>query len=48
MEGRDEKWILLPANNKIEYSNLYSGNYSFVIKQGKDGKPEPAFFSSNR
>ncbi|MFB9079356.1 two-component regulator propeller domain-containing protein [Flavobacterium procerum] len=45
LEGRDEKWILLPANNKIEYSNLYSGNYSFVIKQGKDGKPEPAYFS---
>lgn len=45
LEGRDEKWIPLPANNKIEYSNLSSGNYSFLIKQGKDGKPEPAYFS---
>jgi len=45
LEGRDEKWILLPTNNKIEYSNLSSGEYNFFIKQGKDGKPEPVFFS---
>lgn len=45
LEGRDEKWILLPASNKIEYSNLDSGNYNFLIKQGREGKPEPAFFS---
>lgn len=45
LEGRDEKWILLPANKKIEYSNLSSGEYNFFIKQGKDGKPEPVFFS---
>ncbi|KAF2336581.1 two-component regulator propeller domain-containing protein [Flavobacterium ginsenosidimutans] len=45
MEGKDENWILLPANNKIEYSNLSSGDYNFVIKQGRKGKPEPVFFS---
>ncbi|CAM3407281.1 two-component regulator propeller domain-containing protein [Flavobacterium chungbukense] len=44
LEGREDKWVLLPANNKIEYSNLSSGDYSFMIKQGKDGKPEPTFF----
>ncbi|MBZ4033723.1 helix-turn-helix domain-containing protein [Flavobacterium sp. 17A] len=45
LEGRDEKWMPLPANNKIEYRNLSSGDYSFIIKQGKDGKPEPVYFS---
>lgn len=45
LEGEDEKWILLPAHNKIEYTNLSSGDYSFLIKQGKDGKPEPLLFS---
>lgn len=45
LEGEDKEWVLLPANNKIEYSNLSSGNYNFLIKQGKNGIPEPAFFT---
>jgi len=45
LEGRDENWIPLPSNNKIEYADLSSGQYNFIIKQGKDGKPEPALFT---
>ncbi|WP_289661323.1 AraC family transcriptional regulator [Flavobacterium panacagri] len=45
LEGKDENWILLPADNKIEYAGLSSGDYSFVIKEGIDGIPEPAFFT---
>jgi AraC family transcriptional regulator, chitin signaling transcriptional activator len=45
MDGRDEKWIPLPANNKIEYANLSSGRYSFKLKQGVNGVVEPVFFS---
>ncbi|MBB4802378.1 ligand-binding sensor domain-containing protein [Flavobacterium nitrogenifigens] len=45
LEGRDENWIPLPSNNKIEYSNLSSGEYNFFVKQGKNGKPEPVLFS---
>lgn len=45
LDGRDEKWIRLPANNKIEYANLSSGSYSFKLKQGENGIVEPVFFS---
>ncbi|MEL1252242.1 two-component regulator propeller domain-containing protein [Flavobacterium sp. DGU38] len=45
LDGRDEKWIRLPANNKIEYANLSSGIYSFKLKQGENGIVEPVFFS---
>lgn len=45
LEGDDEKWTPLPASNKIEYTNLSSGDYRFMIKQGKDGTPEPVFFT---
>lgn len=45
LDGRDEKWIHLPANNKIEYANLSSGRYKFKIKQGKNGTPEPDSFT---
>lgn len=45
LEGKDDKWILLPPNNKIEYSDLSSGDYNFIIKQGRYGIPEPAFFT---
>lgn len=44
LEGEDENWILLPSNNKIQYADLSSGNYKFLIKQGKNGIPEPVFF----
>ncbi|MFH7018898.1 AraC family transcriptional regulator [Flavobacterium sp. FlaQc-47] len=44
LEGKDKQWTLLGFNNKIEYTNLSSGNYTFLIKQGKNGLPEPAFF----
>ena len=45
LEGKDEDWILLPSDKKITFSNLSSGNYSLLIKQGKDGIAEPAFFT---
>ncbi|OXB00868.1 two-component regulator propeller domain-containing protein [Flavobacterium pectinovorum] len=45
LEGNDEEWIPLGANNKIEYTDLSSGDYVFMIKQGKNGIPEPAFFT---
>ncbi|AWK06687.1 AraC family transcriptional regulator [Flavobacterium crocinum] len=45
LEGSDEDWTLLPEDNKIEYNGLSSGNYSFLIKEGKDGIEEPALFS---
>lgn len=45
LEGEDEEWNLLSLNNKIEYTNLSSGDYTFLIKQGKNGIAEPAFFS---
>ncbi len=45
LEGNDEDWTLLPEGNKIEYSGLSSGDYSFLIKEGKDGIAEPAFFT---
>lgn len=45
LKGRDENWIALPSNNKIKYAKIPSGQYSFVIKQGKDAKPEPALFT---
>lgn len=45
LEGEDENWVLLNADNKIEYTNLSSGNYNFLIKQGKNGIAEPVFFT---
>lgn len=45
LEGRDEKWIPLVNNNKIEYSHLSSGDYTFMIKQGKNGIAEPVFLT---
>ncbi len=45
LEGEDENWVLLSANNKIEYSDLSSGDYTFRIKQGKYGIVEPVFFT---
>lgn len=45
LEGRDEKWNLAVEGTKIKYNHLSSGDYNFLIKQGKDGIPEPAFFT---
>lgn len=45
LEGKDENWKLLAPNNKIEYSRLSSGDYTFLIKEGKNGTAEPAFFT---
>jgi len=45
LEGRDKNWVLLEENNKIEYSNLSSGNYTFLTKQGQNGIVKPAFFT---
>ncbi|MBE8728233.1 two-component regulator propeller domain-containing protein [Flavobacterium hungaricum] len=45
LEGHDKDWIRLGANNKIEYTHLSSGDYNFMLKQGKDGIAESAFFS---
>lgn len=47
LEGRDKNWILLHDTSKIEYANLSSGNYNFLIKQGKNGIVKPAFFTLN-
>ena len=45
LDGRDVKWLRLPANHKIEYANLSSGSYNFKIKQGVDEIVEPASFT---
>ncbi|OYX83466.1 MAG: AraC family transcriptional regulator, partial [Flavobacteriales bacterium 32-34-25] len=47
LEGRDKNWILLKDTNTLEYANLSSGDYRFSIKQGKNGLPEPVFFTLN-
>ena len=47
LEGRDKNWILLQNTQKIEYANLSSGNYEFLIKQGKNGIAKPVFFTLN-
>ncbi|MDP5201890.1 two-component regulator propeller domain-containing protein [Flavobacterium sp. DG2-3] len=44
LEGEDDDWVLLPPNNKIEYTDLSSGKHRFLIKQGKNGTVEPVFF----
>ncbi|KFF05558.1 two-component regulator propeller domain-containing protein [Flavobacterium reichenbachii] len=45
LEGRDKNWILLKDTQKIEYSNLSSGDYNFLIKQGENGLAKPVFFT---
>ncbi|QSB29263.1 two-component regulator propeller domain-containing protein [Flavobacterium sp. CLA17] len=45
LEGRDKNWILLQDSKKIEYANLASGNYSFLIKQGEKGVAKPLLFT---
>lgn len=45
LEGRDKNWILLHDTNKVVYANLSSGNYNFLIKQGKNGIVRPVFFT---
>lgn len=45
LEGRDKNWILLQNTQKIQYANLSSGNYEFLIKQGKNGITKPVFFT---
>ncbi|PBJ09361.1 two-component regulator propeller domain-containing protein [Flavobacterium sp. ACN6] len=47
LEGKDEKWILAVPGSKIKYTHLSSGDYRFLIKQGRDGIPEPVFFTLN-
>lgn len=47
LEGRDKNWILLNDAKKIEYANLSSGDYHFLIKQGKNGIAQPVFFNLN-
>ncbi|MCG1036523.1 two-component regulator propeller domain-containing protein [Polaribacter sargassicola] len=43
LEGHDNNWILLNVNNEISYSNLTSGKYTFLAKEGKNGKTELLF-----
>lgn len=45
LKGKDENWIYLGVNTKIKYSDLSSGDYTFLIKQGKNGIAEPVFFT---
>lgn len=45
LEGRDKNWILLQDAKKIEYANLSSGDYHFLIKQGENGIVKPVFFT---
>lgn len=45
LEGRDKNWILLSDNRKLEYTNLNSGTYTFLIKEGKQGNVQPVFFT---
>ena len=45
LEGRDKNWILLRDTKKIEYGNLSSGEYLFLIKEGENGAVKPAFFT---
>lgn len=45
LEGKDKVWNLLDASNKIKYTNLASGNYSLLVKQGRNSSPEPVLFS---
>ncbi|MFD1604361.1 AraC family transcriptional regulator [Flavobacterium artemisiae] len=47
LEGYDKEWIRLESDNKIQYSDLSSGDYTFIVKQGKDGIAEAAFFTLN-
>ena len=45
LEGRDKNWILLQNTQRVEYANLSSGNYEFLIKQGENGIAKPVFFT---
>lgn len=45
LEGRDKNWVLLQNTKKIEYANLSSGTYPFLIKQGENGIAKPVFFT---
>ncbi len=45
LEGKDENWNLLDTTNKIKYTNLASGNYGFLVKEGKNSIAEPVLFS---
>ncbi|MEO7976582.1 two-component regulator propeller domain-containing protein [Flavobacterium sp.] len=45
LEGRDKNWILLQNTQKVEYANLSSGSYEFLIKQGENGITKPVFFT---
>ncbi|MBP4137037.1 two-component regulator propeller domain-containing protein [Flavobacterium geliluteum] len=45
LEGRDKNWILLRDTKKIEYANLSSGEYHFLIKKGEKGVVQPVFFT---
>lgn len=43
LEGKDKKWILLNLNNKISYSNLIPGKYTFLVKEGKNSNQKLLF-----
>ncbi|MFI0430266.1 two-component regulator propeller domain-containing protein [Mariniflexile sp. HMF6888] len=45
LEERDKDWCLLDGTNKIKYTNLVSGNYNFLVKEGENGMAKPALFS---
>lgn len=45
LEGKDKVWNLLDDSNKIKYTNLASGNYTLLVKQGRNSSPEPLLFS---
>lgn len=43
LEGKDKEWILLNLNNKISYSNLVPGKYTFLVKEGKNSNQKLLF-----
>tara|TARA_R110002050_G_scaffold92269_1_gene193122 strand:+ start:13595 stop:17452 length:3858 start_codon:yes stop_codon:yes gene_type:complete len=45
LEGKDKNWLLLDATNKIDYTNLASGNYTFLVKDGESNNTESTLFS---
>ncbi|MEN2401798.1 two-component regulator propeller domain-containing protein [Flavobacterium sp. MC2016-06] len=45
LEGKDEDWVLLGANKKVEYTGLSSGDYKFLVKEGKNGTAKPEVFT---
>jgi ligand-binding sensor domain-containing protein/AraC-like DNA-binding protein len=45
LEGKDKDWNLLSTQKKVNYNNLVSGNYRFLIKEKENSST--VFFSLN-